>query len=201
MKKIISTNNKSIEAQKQKTVKTDRHELPGLLIQRTDERDKNKYTDEQLDRKNQIVELMNGRTIDLTAIQQIVKDAAGDYVPMFHTKKPFFKLMYELNGWTKLDPNNFIKPTCVSLWIKKYIYARFGADVLPSLLKKENPIIGGYIRKYKLFQFFDERGLIMLETVIDQMISVMKKSKNWYDFELKYTKKYKLPVQLKLFRD
>jgi hypothetical protein len=69
---------------------------------------------------------------------------------------------------------------------------------LPTLLKKENPIISGYIKKYKLFQFLNDEGLLFLERYINQAIEVMKESEDWYDFELKYTSRYNLSVQLKL---
>lgn len=184
-----------------KVIETDRYELPQLLISLTEEKVNKKGTDEQLERRHQIIELMSGKLVDLTKLTDLLNAAPGTYEPMFQNAKPFFKLMYKLNGWNHLNPNDFIKPPCVSLWIKKYVYARFGSDVLPSLLGRENPILFGYVRRYKLFQYFNESGRILLEEVIDQMIEVMKVSKDWYDFELRYTKLYRLPVQLKLFRD
>ena len=73
---------------------------------------------------------------------------------------------------------------------------------LLSLLKKENPIIEGYIKKYKLFQFLNDNGLFLLEEYIKEAIHVMQEcldsGKNWHDFELKYATKYKLSVQLKI---
>ena len=38
----------------------------------------------------------------------------------------------------------------------------------------------------------------MLEGFIQDAINVMGTAKSWYDFELKYTKLYGLPVQLKI---
>ena len=107
--------------------------------------------------------------------------------------------MYKLNGWDHLNPKDFIKPPCVALWIKQYIYGRFEKEVLPTLLQKDNPFIEGDMRKYKLFQFFNDEGIILLEGYIQDAINVMETSKDWYDFELKYTAVYKLSVQLKMF--
>ena len=145
--------------------------------------------------------LYNQKGIPLIDIRVVINDLAVQCPPMFPRSKPFFKLMFKLRGWDHLNPDSFIKPPCVATDIKKYIYARFNAGVLPTLLAKENPITMGYIKKYKLYWFFDNDTLLMLEQVIQQAIDVMKISKDWYDFELKYGKLYKLSVQLKCFTE
>lgn len=150
------------------------------------------------DRELEKYQLRNGLEFTLKDVKDLINDLAGEYSPMFSNKKPFFKLMYKLCGWDNLDPNEFIKPPCVALYIKQYIYARFPKEILPTLLGKENPFIGeSYMRRYKLFQFLNEEGLLLLEGYIQDAIKVMETSKDWYDFELKYTNLYKLSVQLK----
>ncbi len=118
---------------------------------------------------------------------------------MFPNRKPFFSLMYKLNQWHDINPNDFNKPPVCALWIKQFIYARFDKDVLPTLLKIENPVLYGHVKKYKLFQFLNDEGLLLMENFINQAIAVMKECKTWYEFELKYTAKYDLNVQLKMF--
>lgn len=145
--------------------------------------------------------LFNHKGLPLIDMRVIINNLPVPCEPMFPRSKPFFKLMFKLRRWDKLDPDSFIKPPCVATDIKQYIYARFNSGVLPTLLAKENPITMGYIKKYKLYWFFDKDGLIMLEQVIQQAIDVMKISKDWYDFELKYTKLYKLSIQLKFFTE
>ena len=93
---------------------------------------------------------------------------------MFPNNNPFFKLMYKLNRWNNLDPNDFTKPPICAIWIKQYIYDRFDREVLPTLLAKENPIISGYVKKYKLFQFLNDEGLLLLEGYINDAIEIMK---------------------------
>jgi hypothetical protein len=151
------------------------------------------------DRELEIHQLQNGTSFTLKGIKNLINELAGDYEPMFHNRKPFFKLMYKLCGWDNLDPTSFIKPPIVAVYIKKYIYARFGPDVLPTLLNKDNPFVSGYIKKYKLFQFLNDEGLAMLEGFIQDAIDEMNTCKDWYEFELKYTAKYDLPVQLRAF--
>lgn len=56
----------------------------------------------------------------------------------------------------------------------------------------------GYIKKCKLFQFLNDEGITLLNGYIDDAIEVMKISKDWDDFETKYTKIYPISVQLKL---
>ncbi len=157
------------------------------------------------DKELEIHVLTNGTEFSRRSIKELVQNAAGEYFPMFPNNKPFFKLMYKLNRWVNLNPNNFIKPPVVALWIKLYVYGRFEKWVLDELLAKENPIIRDYIRQYKLFQFLDERGQMLMEGYIQDAIDVMEevsqRSGNWHDFEKAYCKKYKLAVQLKVFAD
>tara|TARA_R110001583_G_scaffold29405_1_gene103026 strand:- start:4122 stop:4724 length:603 start_codon:yes stop_codon:yes gene_type:complete len=151
-----------------------------------------------IDREIEKFQLRNGQLTSLQEVKGLIREVVGKYNPMFPNSIPFFSLMYKLNSWHHLNPKDFTKPPVCALWIKQYIYGRFDKDVLPSLLKKENPIISGYIKKYKLFQFLNDEGLMFLERYINQAINVMNESENWYDFELKYTAKYNLSVQLKL---
>ncbi|MFC6100319.1 P63C domain-containing protein [Olivibacter domesticus] len=147
--------------------------------------------------EEEIHQLQNGRQFTIKEVKDIISDMAREYSPMFPNSKPFFKLMYKLSGWNHLNPNDFIKPPVVATYIKKYIYARFKKDVLPILLAKDNPLVSGYVRKYKLFQFLNDEGLLLLEQYIQEAIDVMQDAKDWYDFELQYTAKYELSVQLK----
>lgn len=148
------------------------------------------------DREEQY-QLRSGYVFTKRGVADLLEKGARDYFPMFPNEKPFFKLMFNLNGW-KGNPNEFFKPPAAALYIKQYIYARFPKDMLPTLLTIDNPIVSGYIRKYKLFQFLNDEGIEMMEDFIDQAIEVMKDSKDWYDFEKKYCAKYQLSLQLKL---
>lgn len=151
-----------------------------------------------IDKELEKFQLYSGKEVSLHEISMILSEAAQEYSPMFPNNKPFFKLMYGLLGWDHLDPNKFQKPPCVALYIKQYIYARFDRRILPTLLRKENPYVSGHIRKYKLFQFLNKEGQKMMERFIEEAMSVMRESKNWRDFELKYSKKFYLSIQLKL---
>ena len=150
------------------------------------------------DRELEKFQLRNGTITSIKEVKDIIRGMARDYDPMFPNKKPFFSLMFNLNGWTDLNPNSFVKPPICAVWIKQYVYGRFDREVLPSLLAKENPIIVGYVKKYKLFQFLNDEGLLLLEVYIQAVIDVMKISRDWNDFEEKYVKLYDLSVQLKL---
>lgn len=151
-----------------------------------------------IDKELEKFQLYSGKEISLQEIDLIVSKAANSYSPMFPNSKPFFKLMYGLLGWDHLDPTKFQKPPCVALYIKQYIYARFDNRILPTLLRRDNPYITGHIRKYKLFQFLNPKGLDMMEEFIEEAMSVMKEAKDWRDFELKYAKKFYLSIQLKI---
>ncbi len=188
--KTISSKNNPIDKEIKKALELQEKQAllfgaDALLPQKSFDKELEKY------------QLRNGLKFTLKEVKDLINDLAGEYSPMFPNDKPFFKLMYKLCGWNHLDPTDFIKPPCCGLYIKQYIYARFPKDILPTLLAKDNPLIGGYIKKYKLFQFLNEQGLLLLEGYIQDAMNVMETAKNWYDFELKYTKLYKLSVQLK----
>lgn len=170
-----------------------KNEIQSLLFQ-TEARLPSKDTDKELEK----FQLRNGAVTSIKEVKDLINNAARDYQAMFPNNKPFFSLMFKLNGWDDLNPNAFIKPPVCAIWIRQYIYGRFDREILPTLLAKENPLILGYIKKYKLFQFLNHEGLFLLEGYIQDAIDVMKISKDWEDFELKYTKLYNLSVQLKL---
>lgn len=151
-----------------------------------------------VDKEIEKFQLRNGTVTSIKEIKGMIMEMARGYKPMFPNKKPFFKHIYKLNKWDHLNPNSFTKPPICAKWIKQYIYGRFDREVLPSLISKENPIITGHIKKYKLFQFLNDDGLILLDGYINDAIEIMKISKDWYDFEKKYTAIYKLSVQLKM---
>lgn len=181
--------NKSIDEEKKIHDQQERQRLlfntEALLPQRSWDKELEKH------------KLESGVEFTIKEVKGLISDLAREYIPMFTNDKPFFKLMYKLSGWDHLDPNEFIKPPVVAIYIKRYIYARFNQEILPTLLAKENPLISGYIKKYKLFQFLNDKGIELLEGYIQDAIKVMETSKDWYDFELKYTKLYDLSVQLK----
>ncbi|RWY57538.1 P63C domain-containing protein [Mucilaginibacter gilvus] len=176
------------------------------IFDRQEQQDLLFKSNELLPKKNFDIELeqhqlRSGLKFTIKEIKDLVKSQAREYEAMFPNTNPFFKRMYKLRKWDKLDPNSFIKPPVVALDIKRYIYSRYGSDAVPTLLAIENPILSGHIKKFKLFQFFTDEGIEMLAGIIQDANDVMNVSKDWYDFELKYTKLYNLPVQLKLLKD
>ena len=182
--------------------KTEKDELQKIIER--NEREQLLFNTESLikepdpDREIEKFELRNGSFISPKDVTDFLNEMAADYFPMFPNSSPFFKLVFKLNDW-RGDPNAFVKPPVCALYIKKYVYARFDGDILPYLLGKDNPLMSGYVRKYKLFQFLNNEGIGLMSSFIQDAISVMEESTNWYDFELKYTAKYKLSVQLKCF--
>ncbi len=130
-----------------------------------------------IDKELEIHYLQNGKAFTIKGQRELINSFANkECDPMFPNKIGFFKVMYKLNKWDHLDPEDFIKPPIVAVWIKQYIYGRFSPDVLPTLLEMDNPLIHGYIKKYKLYQFFNEEGLVMMEGVIHDMIRDMEES-------------------------
>ncbi len=186
-KNVISTNPKELkELQRKKEIQTLLFKTESLRPKKDDNRELEK------------IQLRNGTITSIREVKDLIINLAREYEPMFPNSKPFFSLMFNLNGWHDLNPNNFVKPPICAKWIKQYVYGRFDKELLPTLLKKENPLIVGYIKKYKLFQFLNDDGLILLNGYINDAIEVMRISKDWEDFEVKYTKLYHISYQLKL---
>jgi hypothetical protein len=57
------------------------------------------------------------------------------------------------------------------------------------------------LRAVKHFQWFTEHGKKQLEIYIQEAINEMKECNNWYEFRVKYAKKYDVPFQLSLFTE
>lgn len=70
-------------------------------------------------------------------------------------------------------------------------------DFQSRLMKILSIALRSQVKKYKLFRFLNDAGKLLLEGHIQDAINVMQESKNWDDFELRYTQKYKLSMQLK----
>ncbi|MBE2288399.1 MAG: hypothetical protein IAE95_02505 [Chitinophagaceae bacterium] len=142
--------------------------------------------------------LLNGKETSVYELKRIVSDFKLPYAPKFPNAIPFYKEIYRLNKWTDKDPNSFIKPPIVGVWTIELIYGRFAKEVLPAL-RERNPLMFGFARKFKLFQFLYEDGQKKIEEFRDDAIRIMKTCSTWHEFRVKYAKEFGIPFQASLF--
>ncbi len=109
----------------------------------------------------------------------------------------FFKQVFRLHGWT-YKPGTTRRPSLIGHHINDYIYKQLPRPVLPEL-RKLNPVTDRGYRKHKLFQFLTaDTGNIHLDRQITSVVTVMKLSDNWEDFEQNFQKAFGKPYQPRL---
>ncbi len=172
----------------------DRKELQGVLIALTNEKITEKFSNKNLDRHNEIIELRSGRKICLS---DFVLNAPDDYWTMFYTE--FYAQIWRLNGWPVKDKKFRDKPHSVAMFTLEVIYGRFYKEVLPAL-RQNNPFIG-YYRSKKLFQFLTMEAKIQLLKYIDQATDLMKECETMHEFKKRYRTSYGEAFQTSLFED
>jgi hypothetical protein len=173
----------------------ERELLSSLILQNTEELTAEAKLRKQK-RDEEEFELISGRKISIKQINDFVTGSRQPYEAMFPNSIPFFKEMYRLLKWTDKNPDDYSKPAIVGKYINQIIYYRFHQDVQPALKALAMP--DGF-RSAKFFQYLTPEGQQHLVSYRDQAIELMKECTEWYEFEVKYGKKYNVPVQKKLF--
>lgn len=185
-------------AEKRQVAEQGKQQLIELLLQGPENKVQQKYSDRSLDRENEIIELLGGRQITLKQIKDIVSKCEQEYVTTF--PPIFYSEIDRLNNWTRPEGKKHEKPPIVGRWTKEIIYGRFPKEVLP-VLEQLNPYVGFGIRLYKHFQWLTPEGKAQLESFISDSIIVMQSSNTWYEFRVKYAKRFGVPFQLSAFEN
>ncbi|WP_438944868.1 P63C domain-containing protein [Sediminibacterium sp.] len=166
------------------------------LLRGPESKIRNKFSDENLDRQNEIIQLIGGSAINLPKLSDFIAKSKQQYVPTF--PQEFYTEIDRLNGWVRPKETRHQKPPIVGRWTKELIYGRFPKEVLP-VIEQLNPYMGFGARLDKHFQWLTPGARCKLESFISQAIEVMKISITWYEFKVNYCKKYNLPMQIDLF--
>lgn len=173
--------------------KQERAFLTGLLIKQTDN-----LAEEAAKRRKRIeereIELCSGKTISIAQIKSIITAIRQAYDAVFPNNNPYYKEIYRLNGWSHLDPNEYIKPAIVGKWTIEMLYNRLGKDVFPAL-SALNPALPNGIRLHKCFQFLTDEGRKKLEDVRDETIKLMQRCQTWHEFRMLLCKECGVPYQ------
>lgn len=185
-------------AEKRQAAEQGKQQLIEFLLQGPENKVQQKYSDRNLDRENEIIELLGGRQITIRQIKDIIAKCEQEYVPIF--PPIFYSEIDRLNNWNRPKEKKHEKPPIVARWTKEIIYGRFPKEVLP-VLEQLNPYTGFGIRLYKHFQWLSSEGKAQLENFIADSIAVMQSSDTWYEFRVKYAKRFGVPYQLSAFED
>jgi hypothetical protein len=185
-------------AEKRQVAEQGKQQLIELLLQGPENRVQQKYSDRNLDRENEIIELLGGRQVTIRQIKDIIAKCEQEYEPTF--PPVFYSEIDRLNNWHRPKEKQHEKPPIVGRWTKQIIYGRFPKEVLP-VLEQLNPYIGFGIRLYKHFQWLTPEGKNQLQEFISDAISVMQSSSSWYEFRVKYAKQFGVPFQLSAFEN
>lgn len=172
-----------------------KQQLIELLLQGPEKKVQEKFSDKNLDRENEIIELLGGRSITLKQVRGVIAKCEQEYVATF--PPIFYSEIDRLNNWSRPKEKRHEKPPIVGRWTKEIIYGRFPKDVLP-VLEKLNPYVGFGMRLYKHFQWLTPEGKLQLESFIADSVNLMQTCNTWYEFRVKYAKRFGVAFQLSL---
>ncbi|MBN1184217.1 MAG: hypothetical protein JXB49_18150 [Bacteroidales bacterium] len=182
-------------------ISEDRIGLQQLILQLTEQKTENRFSDVNLDRENEKIKLISGKEITIAEVKKTIAEAAGPYFPIFKNETEYYSEIFRLNNWKEEDPKQYYKPPIVGKYTNEIIYQRFSNGILP-MLQHLNPYIGNrWNREYRHFQWLTEEGKEKVEIFISEAVKIMKTCDNWYEFRVKYYKEYGIPFQMDAFKD
>lgn len=169
--------------------------LKRFIIDQTESKVKNRFSDKELDTENEKRKLLS--TIeDLWKIKNIdsrILSKPAEYKAIF--TQDYYKEMFRLNNW---QYKGIIaeKPWQAGRLTNEIIYYRFSQEVLP-FLRIVNPFIITGTRKYKHHQYLAPGARSELSLFISQATELMSQFGDWDSFRVEYCKRYNVPYQLK----
>ena len=178
--------------------KEKRQELKQLILELTEQRIEERFSDKNLDRENEKIKLINGAEISISEFKAFIAERIQVYSVTY--PREFYREINRLNSWDIPESDLYLKPPIVGRYTNEIIYGRFPKEILPTL-QILNPYVRMGLRAVKHFQWFTEHGKKQLEIYIQEAINEMKECNNWYEFRVKYAKKYDVPFQLSLFTE
>ena len=193
---------KSTKADKSKVeLQQERQQVTQHILDLTESRLAEPYTDRRLDRDYEIIELLNGSKISPFDLKKRFIAEIAQPWEVFFTKE-FYSEVFRKNGWPIPEGGISEKPHIVAQWTNEVIYLRFTKEILDELRRKNPYMTGIWLRREKHHQWLSDAGREKLRVFIQDAIDGMKAcTGTWYDFQLAHAKKYNLPCQLKMAID
>ncbi|MGB2527183.1 P63C domain-containing protein [Flagellimonas sp. SN16] len=125
-------------------------------------------------------------------LQKILKQYISEYLLPWQQRFPheFYKEIFRLNGWDYTIKNLKQRPGVVGKWTNKYIYEQLPKGVLEEL-KKLTPKDSDGKRKHQYHRLLSEdTGHSHLDRQLASIITIMRLSKDWNDFDNKFNQLY-----------
>lgn len=124
--------------------------------------------------------------------QQFILDECRQWEQEFPDK--YLDMMYRLYGLRRINPDSTKAPKFFGKFTRKYIYfplAHSNGAILAELDKKNPVVYAGGGRKYKMFQFLEEKvGISALRQHLWQVIGIGQVSSNKEQFERNFYKAF-----------
>lgn len=102
----------------------------------------------------------------------------------------FYRQIFRLNGWEYTVDNLRLKPSVVGKWTNMYIYKQLPKGVLEELKRITPKDNEGKHTEHLHRRLTPDVGHPNLNNQIISVITIMKLSKNWKDFEHKFNQLY-----------
>jgi len=121
-------------------------------------------------------------------LQKILKGYISEELLPWQQRFPheFYKQIFRLNGWEYNVANLKLKPSVVGKWTNKYIYKQLPKGVLEELKRITPKDIDGKHTEHLHRRLTEDVGHPNLNNQIVTIITIMKLSKNWRDFNVKF---------------
>jgi len=122
------------------------------------------------------------------ALQIILKQYISEELLPWQQRFPheFYKQIFRLNGWEYTVENLKSRPGVVGTWTNKYIYRQLPKGVLEELKKLTPKDDKGRLTEHLHRRLTPDVGHPNLNNQIVSVVTIMKLSKNWKDFDKKF---------------
>jgi len=125
-------------------------------------------------------------------LQIILKQYISEELLPWQQRFPheFYKQIFRLNGWEYTIENLKLKPAIVGKWTNKYIYKQLPKGILEELKKLTPRDESGKHTEHLHRRLTSDVGHPNLNNQIVSVITIMKLSKDWKDFDRKFNNLY-----------
>lgn len=125
-------------------------------------------------------------------LQTILKQYISEELLPWQQRFPheFYRQIFRLNKWEYTIHNLKLKPGVVGKWTNKYIYNQLPKGVLEELKRQTPKDEKGNLKQHLHRRLTEDVGHPNLNNQIVSVITIMKLSKNWRDFEQKFNQLY-----------
>lgn len=158
----------------------DRHILPVLLIQRTEEEVAKQYSDNALDRENEKIQLLNGVETSWKELKEAhlklkryISEKIRDWEPTFGEE--LYRQWRKLNGW---NMNSKSRPMIFAAYTVRDIYGSLPKEIYETL-EPINEFLYPGVRKYRYCRLVTEECHEQVREIIKSAIGFATSSNEW----------------------